>query len=210
MKKAIKNSGFVFSTVVMISFAASCSQKLVAPSDSVGQEDAFMSQEYGHFEGGVLFSDVEHGLHVLWHASFRNRKVYKENIGFFVEGGILILPNKDNTQTASRINALPIVPSNNKIYVEFNGQYMEILGIVHTHPNPYGSQVPTSGSDFQFTYLGIHSYVIAVGDVYDAFRDRKGQETFERIGSRNSLATIPFTNSLPRLYASNYRKAQQQ
>jgi len=210
MKKAIKNSGIVFSTVVMISFAASCSQKLVAPSDSFGQEGDFLSQDYSHFEGGVLFSDVEYGLKVLWQASFRNRKVYKENIGFFVEGGVLILPNKDNTQTASTISALPIVPANNKIYVEYYGQQMEVLGIVHTHPNPCGSQAPTSGSDFQFAYLGIHNYVIAVGDVYDAYKDRKGRETFERIGSRNELATIPFTNSPPRVYANNYAGALQE
>src|SRR5687767_11204204 len=89
-----------------------CTQKYLAipfrAEAKIKHEDEFLSLSYNHFEGGVFFSDVEFGLNVLWKASFKKNNAYKENLGFFVPGGLLILPNMENTYNRAKLSALPM------------------------------------------------------------------------------------------------------
>ena len=187
----------------LIILAASCAQKSLVPADASKKESISLSEKYNHFKDGVLFADVDFGLHVLWESSFSKGRVYKENLGFFVEQGLLILPNKDNTRNSSSISALSTFLFEKKLFVEFRGEYLEVLGIIHSHPNPCGIQEPTPVSDFQYSYLGIHNYIIGRSDIYDAYKNGKGVEVVEWLGTRNSYSVIPFTNAIPPLYALN-------
>ena len=186
-----------------IILAASCAQKSLVPADTGKNESISLSEKYNHFKGGVLFSDVDFGLHVLWESSFSKGRVYKENLGFFVAEGLLILPNENNTRNSSSITTLSTFLFEKKLFVEFRGSYLEVLGIVHSHPDPCGVQAPTPVSDFQYAYLGIHNYIIGRSDIFDAYKNGKGVEVVEWLGNRNSYSVIPFVNAIPPLYTLN-------
>ena len=154
--------------------------------------DPFPSETYHHFAGGVLFPDVSYGLQVLWKASFKKRNVYKENLAFFVAGGLLILPNKDNTTTSSSLNALPKRLRDGVLYVDFQGVEMKVLGIIHTHPAPGCVRMPAPKADYQFCKLGLHNYVMTSLDLFDAYKDARGSEKYKRLGGRTDYAEIPW------------------
>lgn len=155
--------------------------------------DKFPSLTYNHFKEGVLFSNVEFGLGLLWAASFKNGRPYKENLGYFVPGGLLILPNKDNTVKSSRLTTLPSQIKDNKLVVLFEGNYLPVLGIIHTHPDLYCLRMPAPKNDFQFGYLGIHNYILGYLDLFDAYKDSMGNEIFTVLGPGNAYQKIPFT-----------------
>ncbi len=137
-----------------------------------------------------MFSDVEYGLNTLWNASFNsNGTVYKENLGYFTPDGLLILPNKHNTTHSSR-HALPTAPRDGKQFVLWNGKYVEILGIIHTHPNRSGKQDHSPGVDFQMGFSGIHNYVMSHGSLYDGYL-KGGREVIDRLGPRNAYNRLP-------------------
>ena len=115
------------------------------------QNRSFVSQDYNHFENGTMFNNVEHGLNTLWNASFRDGRVYKENMGYFTPDGLLILPNKENTTNSSR-HILETKSKDGNQYVLWSGNYIQILGVIHTHPNINGKQDHTPGSDFPWVY----------------------------------------------------------
>jgi len=154
--------------------------------------DKFLSLTFNHFEGGVLFGDVELGLDVLWKASFKDGRTYKENLGYFVSEGLLILPNKNNTAERAQLNALPNRVVDNKLYVLFDDRYLEVLGIIHSHPDVFSLRMPTPRNDYPFSYLGIHNYVMGFLDLLDAYKDHGGNEVFDVLGPRNSYYRIPF------------------
>jgi hypothetical protein len=155
-------------------------------------KDKFLSLTFNHFEGGVLFGDVELGMDVLWKASFKDGRTYKENLGFFVSEGLLILPNKNNTAESAQLDALPNYVAGKKLFVLFGDTYLEVLGIIHSHPDVYSLRMPTPRNDYPFSYLGIHNYVMGFLDLLDAYKDPAGNEVFDVLGPRNSYSRIPF------------------
>lgn len=156
--------------------------------------DKFLSLTFNHFEGGVLFGDVELGMDVLWEASFKDGRTYKENVGYFVSEGLLILPNKNNTAESAQLDALPNHVVGKKLYVLFGDTYLEVLGIIHSHPDVHSLRMPTPRNDYPFSYLGIHNYVMGFLDLLDAYKDPGGNEVFDVLGPRKSYARIPFTS----------------
>lgn len=148
----------LITTHVVITHVA-CSKKDFISSDT-SHEERFPSASFNHFEGGVLFTDVELGLEVLWQASFKDGNAYKENLGFFVHGGLLILPNKYNTCGTARLSALPTKTDGGKLYVRFAGNDIKVFGMIHTHPDVHTRREPTPRNDYQYCYLGIHNYVM--------------------------------------------------
>lgn len=181
----------LLSVSVLLVTITACSNNTIKQNADSRQKEIFLSEQYEHFNNGVLFPDVEMGLNVLWEASFMAGRAYKENLGFFVPGGLLILPNKDNTIHSSRLSALPVFSRDGKLFVEHQGFHLEVYGIIHTHPDEWGISGPTPTSDFQFSYLGIHNYILCHYDLLDAYRDVKGNETYVRLGARNAYSKIP-------------------
>jgi hypothetical protein len=171
-----------------------CAMEVQSPRFSSQKES--ISFAYDHFKDGVLFADVEYGLEVLWHASFVGRSVYKENLGVFVPEGLLILPNTGNTPWSSKLSALPNVIRNNRLYIIYNGNHHEVLGIIHSHPDINSLPMPTPRNDYQYCYLGIHNYVMDYANLFDAYKDVRGDEAFVRLGNRNEYTRLPLVNRL--------------
>lgn len=159
------------------------------------QEDRFPSASFNHFENGLLFTDVEVGLGILWEASFKGGSAYKENLGFFVNGGLLILPNKNNTCRAAVLSALQLMTDGGKLYVKFAGNFIEVLGIIHTHPDYSSLPEPSPRNDYQYGFLGIHNYIMDRGNLFDAYKDTEGNEVFRRLGPRSAYHMIPLNES---------------
>jgi hypothetical protein len=155
------------------------------------QKDRFPSATFNHFEDGVLFTDAEAGLNILWDASFKDGGTYKENMGYFINGGLLILPNKDNTDLTARPIVLPVKAEDGKLFVKFRNNYTQVFGIIHTHPEFHSTPGPTPRNDYQFSYLGIHNYVMNHLNLYDAYKDANGYEVYKRLGPRNAYHRIP-------------------
>jgi hypothetical protein len=149
----------------------------------------FPSEAYNHFEGGKLFTDVQEGLDVMWKASFRYGKPYKENLGFILPHGILVAPNKDNTRSTAAISVYPKWVEYGKLLLLYNGNIYEVLAIVHTHPQPV-LQEPTPLYDFQYCFMGIHNFVISRQHIFDAWKDKDGNETFRILGKRTEYERI--------------------
>ena len=176
---------------VILFTSVACSKRDFISTEVKYQKDRFPSASYNHFEGGVLFTDVEAGLNVLWKASFKEGGTYKENMGYFVNGGLLILPNKHNTDLTARPIALPTKTEDRKLYVKFRDSYIQVLGIIHTHPEFHSTPGPTPRNDYQYSYLGIHNYVMNHLNLYDAYKDDKGYEVYDRLGPRHAYEKIP-------------------
>lgn len=149
-----------------------------------------VSEQYNNFEGGVLFHDIHQGLDILWEASFKRTISFKEHLAFFIREGVLICPNKKNTLYSASLGALPVKAEENKFLVLFDGEYREVLGIIHTHIA--GLPEPAPRNDFQYAYLSIHNYVMSYQDLYDAYKDTKGCEVTKRLGPRRAYDKLPF------------------
>ncbi len=173
-----------------------CTQKYLAipfrAEARIKHEDEFLSLSYNHFERGVFFSDVELGLNVLWKASFKKNNAYKENLGFFVPGGFLILPNMENTYNSAKLNALPIQLKEGYPFVLYKSTLLKVLGIIHTHPDLYAEPRPAPINDYQYCYLGIHNYIMDHNNLFDAYKDLRGRECYKRLGARSDYYRIPF------------------
>jgi hypothetical protein len=179
----------------------SCSENEFARRPA-GLPQGFISGFYNHFEGGVLFTDVAFGLDVLWEASFQNGKAYKENLGFFVPGGLVISPNKNNSLDRARMNAFYLKVVDGKLYITVEDQELQVLGIIHTHPNAQSLRMPTPRSDFQYAFMGIHNYVMGHRDLFDAYKIANGAECYKRLGPRLAYDKLPF-NDLKASIAAN-------
>jgi hypothetical protein len=179
---------FIAISFFVLPIAALC-QRISNNSElsAIGKNE-FISNVYNHFEGGILFRDVENGLDILWSASFKGKRVYKENAAFFVPDGLLILPNTENTTRSATLSALPVQIREGKVFVLFEGILMPVLGIVHTHID--GLPEPTPRNDYQYGYMGIHNYIMSYADLFDAFKNSQGNEVCNRLGSRSSVAKI--------------------
>jgi hypothetical protein len=154
--------------------------------------DEFLSLSYNHFEGGVFFSNVEFGLNVLWKASFKKNNAYKENLGFFVPGGFLILPNMENTYNRGNLSALPTQVKDGNLLVWYKSASLKVLGIIHTHPDIYSEPRPAPINDYQYCYLGVHNYIMDHNNLFDAYKDSRGRECYKRLGPRSDYYRIPF------------------
>jgi len=139
-----------------------------------------------------MFADIETGLDVLWRASFKKNNAFKENLAYFVRGGLLILPNHQNTCCSARLSALQVTVCDNELFVRFKDEWLEVFAIIHTHPERYTLPMPSPGKDYQFCYTGIHNYVMDRWNLYDAYKDSNGNECYRRLGSRADYATLPF------------------
>jgi len=181
--------------VVILVILSGCSNEGIPRHPITPLREQFVSGEFLNFEGGVLFPDVALGLNILWEASFRNGKAYKENLGFFISGGLLILPNADNTYRSARLNALPNLVKANKLFVAYKGTFHEVLGIIHSHPDIHSVRMPSPRNDYQFSYLGIHNYVMGHNDLFDAYIEPSGNETYTRLGPRESFELIRVSTS---------------
>jgi hypothetical protein len=149
-----------------------------------------VSAQFNHFENGQLFTDVEKGLDILWEASFINNRAYKENVGLLVSSGLIILPNRNNKVDRGSLGMLPLQVREEKLWVYYNYSWFEVKGIVHTHPDPYCLSRPAPGNDYQFARLGVHNFIIDHSNLFDAFHDLNGDETFVRLGPRNAYRKI--------------------
>jgi hypothetical protein len=158
-------------------FYIGCSDDIVVESSTAHE---FVSEKYNHFTNGYLFTDIDAGIEVLWKASFINGNIYKENLGYLIEDGLIIAPNHENTPVSAKLNSLPLQLIGNKLHIEFNGLLIEVIGIIHTHPNKSGVQEPTSRYDYQYGFLGIHNYIITSRIIYDAYKWR-GKEMHKAI-----------------------------
>lgn len=177
----------IYTTVIICSSACSKRNYLAGKTSP---PIASVSELYNNFEGGVLFPDLRTGLDILWRASFIGKVPFKEHAAFFTPEGILICPNEHNTLQSASLSALPNKIEGNKLFVLFEGQFRQIIGIIHTHVA--GLPTPAPRNDFQYSYIGIHNYVMSSHDLYDAFRDSYGREVTYRIGARNSYEKLPF------------------
>lgn len=160
------------------------------------RQNEFLSLSYNHFKDGVLFTDIQTGLEVLWSASFNDGQVYKENLGVFIPAGLLIFPNTGNTPRSSKLSALPQVIRDKKLFVLFNGEFHEVLAIIHSHPDLNSLPMPSPQRDYQFCYLGIHNYVMDFNNLFDAFKNDRGEEIFVRLGTRTAYTMIPFASTI--------------
>jgi hypothetical protein len=180
--------------MVLLMHVFGCLVKTTVAFGQASRGKEFLSETYNHFEGGVLFTDIDSGLTVLWQASFKHGRVYKENLGFFVEGGLLIFPNRHNTRHSSSFSELYTFAKDGKLFVAYNGSDLRVLGIIHTHPDKGEIQEPTSGNDYQFSYLGIYNYILSTHNLFIAQKNSYGVEAFERLGARNNYSSIPIIN----------------
>ena len=187
-----------FLFVLLLFSDLACTQKYLAISlraeERIKHSDEFLSLSYNHFEGGVFFSDVEFGLNVLWKASFKKNNAYKENVGLFVPGGFLILPNMENSDNSGNLSALPMQLKEGNPFVWYKNTLLKVLGIIHTHPGVYGGRRPTPKNDFQLCYLGMHNYVMDHNNLFDAYKDSRGRECYKKFSSpkrllQNSICT---------------------
>jgi hypothetical protein len=175
--------------IVMILGAGGCADKLIdVDATSARQHDEFVSAAYDHFKDGLILTDINEGLDLLWRASFRNGRVYKENLALILPEGVLITPNNANTRNRARLSTYQKIIDGEKLFVIYQGRRYEVLAIIHTHPD--GLPIPAPRFDFQYAFLGIHNFVISRNHIYDAFKDKKGNEIFRRIGDRTSTDMI--------------------
>ena len=201
---ATKTSAACCIAVLLFVLIPSCfAQKLDRKSSSVKHSAQFLSEDYRHFEGGVLFTDLEQGFDVLWYASFKHGRIYKENAAFLIPEGLLILPNSKNTTTAAQLSTLPLQTIENRLNVFFNGEYVPVLAIIHTHI--VGVAEPSPRTDFQYGYLGIHNYVMGFTDIFDAYKNESGSELYQRVGGR---AAYPKLIANMELYAPKDKLAE--
>jgi len=182
---------------VLLLFAnLACAQRhldiVIRAENSIKHRDEFLSLSYNHFEGGVFFSDIKLGLHVLWKASFKKNSAYKENLGFFVPGGFLILPNTQNTCNRGKLGALPTQVKEGNLFVWYDSTFLKVLGIIHTHPDIYSVPIPAPKHDYQYCNLGIHNYIMDHINLFDAYKDSRGRECYRRLGPRTDYHRIPF------------------
>ena len=178
--------------VAAVSSLTGCSINRSFVQSAQSSQTSSLSTAYKHFDGGALFTDIDEGLRVLWAASFINGRPYKENLGYFIHGGILISPNFENTNRSACMTALSKQVRDGKLFVSFQGIEMEVLAIIHTHPDRQIMRTPTPGKDYQFGYMGIHNYVMSQEDLFDAYKDTSGFEVFDRLGWREQIDKIPF------------------
>ena len=189
------NTSLCLLMIIVLFTHVACSKKEFLSTDvKRQQEDRFPSASFNHFDGGVLFTDIEAGLEILWKASFKERNAYKENLGFFVNGGLLILPNKYNTCKSASLSALQTMTEGGKLYVKFASTFIEVLGIIHTHPDFYSRPEPSPQNDYQYGNLGIHNYVMDHRNLFDAYEDVNGYEVYKRLGPRHVYNKIPLLN----------------
>lgn len=132
------------------------------------------------FEGAVLYNieDISRGLEDIWRASMRLRnEMPRENLGLFTTKGLLVLPNTGNKQFSvlGSLKFLNININNEHTKVAFKGEELEILGMIHTHPDALGvrehSPFERTSFEWQWTTGKIGNYVIAIDGIYRAERD---------------------------------------
>jgi hypothetical protein len=187
-----KSSVCILYVAAAVLILTGCSRREMFSSTDRPTQSKSLSEHYNHFSGGLLFTDMNEGLKVLWAASFVNGRAYKENLGYFVTGGLLISPNRDNTYKGASTNALTKLLRDGKLYVIHQGIELEVLAIIHTHPSFQSLRMPTPSADYQFGHMGIHNYIIGHDDLFDAYKDASGYEVYERLGGRTEFGKIPF------------------
>jgi RHS repeat-associated protein len=146
------------------------------------------------FEGGVMYSDVAQGLQDMWSASGVFKGEYRENLAVFTSQGLLVLPNTNNSRNNSKQSlaffSLRFV--DNKPQINWGGKdnWLPVLGVVHTHPDPSGYQKHAeyweSPGDWLWTKgAGLSHFVISTTGIYEGTYDGSDYiSTF--VGPRNA------------------------
>jgi hypothetical protein len=136
------------------------------------------TQERPTFAGGVMYSDIAQGLKDMWSASgvFKGEG-RRENLGVFTPQGLLVLPNTKNTRNnctgSLYFFALKFVDGRPQINWKTGGidNWLPILGVVHTHPDPSGYQQHAkyweSPGDWLWTKAGLSHFIISTSGIYE-------------------------------------------
>ncbi|GAB3250015.1 hypothetical protein GCM10027347_07500 [Larkinella harenae] len=83
----------------------------------------------------------------MWEDSFKDGVAHHENAALITNKGILWLPNFNNSQTQSRLDYYQYRREpNNTVSVKFYNEWINVLGVIHTHPNGY-SRGPSISKD---------------------------------------------------------------
>jgi RHS repeat-associated protein len=124
------------------------------PGNSISQLTSIIGDPFGTDmlaqQGAFLVTDPAKAYEYMWNNSFRDGKAWRENLGFLVEGGVIVLPTegpryqqlvkmKDsfygtNNSQMSRSDYIPYTYRNGTRYVYLDGKEYKVLAGVHTHP----------------------------------------------------------------------------
>ena len=119
---------------------------------------------------GVLYNNENKAYQYLWNNSV---KTGLEHGAFITNMGVLVLPIVNNEHKATDFFVLPTRKNDGNYQVLHNGQWLNILATVHTHPN---GEIPY-GSDFYPPRWGMGpSFIIGPQNVWVAFRQSNGFE----------------------------------
>lgn len=151
---------------------------MITPTISITEGNLVQTQGRPTFAGGVMYSDIAQGLMDMWSASgvFKGQG-RRENLGVFTSRGLLVLPNTKNTKNNSAGSpsffALKFVDGKPQINWNTAGSdnWLPILGVVHTHPDPSGYQQHAehweSPGDWLWTKAGLSHFVISTSGIYE-------------------------------------------
>ncbi len=136
------------------------------------------------FYGGKLYSDIAEGLEEMWKASFHPAfdKGRRENTALITDAGLLVLPNyKNGPKSGSGSfslfwDKLSFTKDETGTYtiwaVHFEGSWLEVKGMVHTHPFSSSTQNHSSWEQAKGDWIGVFSgkdnYVISHSGIYQA------------------------------------------
>jgi hypothetical protein len=163
------------------------------------------------FEGGVMYPDIAQGLIDMWSASGAFKDGRRENLGLFTRQGLLVLPNtkntKDNSVASLSFFSLRFVDNRPQINWGGKDNWLPILGVVHTHPDPSGYQQHAAywecPGEWLWTKAGLSHFVVATTGVYEG--KYNGTDYVSHFVSQESLKSEGLQASM---VASVYKNAK--
>lgn len=106
----------------------------------------------------------------MWDNSFRDGQAWKENFGWLTTKGVLVLPITKNSKVdESDYKALPTKVVNGKSFVLYNGDWLGIKAMIHTHPGDKYSGLSAGDLNVTQIYnvpmfaLGINKLLVGFG-----------------------------------------------
>ena len=111
----------------------------------------YVTSKFVQTSGGRLFENEGDAYRFMWNSSFdADGNVSNEVAAFLTTEGVLVLPTEGrrtngeyarNSPRTSYNDFLPLGRKGGNLYVTFDGNRIQVLGQVHTHPNtqPFGN-----------------------------------------------------------------------